>query len=47
MDMVTHIVSCPLREVRRTEGCGGALYWWCNEDNKQVNPYEVCKGCER
>lgn len=37
---------CDMREVRHTNACGGALYWWCLRDNKQINVHEDCKNCE-
>lgn len=39
------IKACMYRDVRYTEGCGGAAYWWCIQDDKQINVYEDCKNC--
>jgi len=39
------IVVCEDRTLRHTNGCGGAFYWWCHRDNKQINIYENCPKC--
>lgn len=38
--------ECEFRKFELTEGCGGAGYWWCYRDNRQVNVYEDCKNCK-
>lgn len=43
--MADGLVKCEQREVRHTQGCGGALYWWCLRDNCQINVHETCKDC--
>ena len=44
--MEEEIKVCNQRESKYTNGCGGAVYWWCNKDNKQINVYEDCKKCK-
>jgi len=34
------------RALERTNGCGGAVYWWCLKKQHQINVYEDCKNCE-
>ena len=43
---MTEIIECTQRECRHTKGCGGALYWWCQRDDKQINIYEDCPKCK-
>ena len=38
--------ECNHREGNYTPKCGGAFYWWCNRDNKQINVHEDCKECD-
>ena len=38
--------ECFYRKVEFTEGCGGAIYWWCYKRNCQINVYENCKDCK-
>ena len=45
-ELVVRVAECPSREVKHTDGCGGAVYWWCNKSNKQINIYEDCIKCE-
>jgi len=45
-DIVEEIKKCEFRALEYTKGCGGAVYWWCNKDNKQINIYEDCKKCK-
>lgn len=40
------IKKCVYRAVKKTEACGGALYWFCLKKGCQVNVYDDCKDCE-
>ena len=44
--MIEELKKCMYRAIEHTEGCGGAVYYWCEQDNKQVNPFEDCQNCE-
>ena len=44
--MIEELEECSSRTIEYTDGCGGAVYYWCNKDNRQVNVFEDCPKCK-